>query len=150
MCLITTQKVALVATEEIEVAKSFILREDNRLESAMQNYIYPSLTPPKVEIRDSSEWCVAAPEDSDYLRNNGFGEDSVEWGKNPKLKCLGEGYHSVRNTYSNRKRLYYSPYEPDTYTIRVCIIPIGSEYYEDALGNIVSDQIIITDNEIPI
>lgn len=136
MCLITTQKVAKVAEKDIIVYKEMNKISDTTCTSGYQGYLYTLGILNKTEIKDveSNNWTCADSVDSKYL-NKTYGND---WNKRrpAELRCIGQGYHSFKTL----ERMDQGVYLDDRYE---CAIPAGSEYYEDATGLLVSNQIII-------
>lgn len=137
MCLITTQKESLIAKRDKKVYK--IMKPD--LISPFQGfkYRYDKLYSTKIQKEDRFYWSCMDDVDETYLDNNHPGWKD---GKLPELICIGSGIHSALT----KKRLQLtvdSMYHSKMMVIIKCTIPKGSEYYLDATGLVVSNQIII-------
>lgn len=133
MCLITTQREPKVATEDMVVYKALVKRDETTASSVYQSHKYTLGQLYTTEIGESDEWCAADYADSNWLTTN-----YPDWHKGKRkeeLICIGAGYHAG----VQQERIEESFTEP----IYECTIPKGSEYYLDATGLIVSNQIII-------
>lgn len=129
MCLITTQKKPLVATEDIKVYK--LLNKD--MSTLYVDYRYKPDILLKTQVRQSDDWSCFDDIDYDYLNKNFKG-----WTRGHKeLKCFGQGFHAALSI----KRFLKTKSKSDI--IFPATVPKGSRYYLDATGLIVSNQIIV-------
>lgn len=132
MCLITTQKTALIADEDITVFK--VLTEN---ESAVyQLFTYEIGKVYAEKILDSEEWCCLGILDVDWLQST----YPTGWKRHADLICLGQGFHSIDNIESAKKVLVEGN---ENHKIYECTIPKGSEYYKDAVGFMISSSLVV-------
>ena len=132
MCLITTQKTALIAEKNITVYK--VICKD--LSAIFQEFKYDINVLYETKIKASEQWDVLGVHD-EWLFDN-YPDNS--WRRHPDLICLGEGFHSIKdkeNAFILKNQLYLSV------IVFKCVIPKGSEYYIDASGLIISNKIIL-------
>lgn len=144
MCLITEQKVAKIAEEDTIVYKEVILLGDEKCMSSIQGFeyefdkLYTSVTlSPKsiIGLRFADDFTMHDPRVADYY----FLDKIVIYDKGEIVtdnECcdyvvISKGFHA------------YTNFERDKDSNVKCIIPKGSEYFEDATGLIVSNRIII-------
>jgi len=141
MCLITTQKKAVITTRKMTVYKFMEVRNGivYSLHYSAHQWELGKLY--KTVIKDDVDWCAADGIDMSWLDENHYG-----WRCNKaiqkKLKCIGAGFHAI----ATKKRLLESMHDGGCYeeaSIYKCTIPAGSEIYKDATGLIVSNQIIV-------
>lgn len=130
MCLITTQKKPLIADKDMVVYKT--LQDDLRSVFTYFQYTLGHLH--KQKIKSSSSWSAYDDGDAGWLDGNYPGWRDLS-NVRKKLKCLGAGFHSALS----KDRLYVDGGEV---TVK-CVVPKGSEYYVDATGLCISNQIII-------
>lgn len=136
MCLITEQKVALIAENDIKCFKKVIIIKDS-ITSVYYNFkwSYNKVFKTKLVVKNIKNDSKARYYDhvsQDYYTNLFPSE---------LLQCISEGFHSFLNIRSVWK------YEPLGTTIVQAIIPKGSEYFIDKTGLIVSNQLIILNDE---
>lgn len=132
MCLITRQKKALIADEDITVFK--ILTEKNY--SIYQLFKYKLGKTYTEKIKHSKTWCCLGILDVVWLESN----YPCGWVREPDLICLGKGFHSIDNLESAKYVLMESS---EYHKIYECTIPKGSEYYKDAVGFMISNSLIV-------
>ena len=160
MCLITAQKEAMIAEQDITVYKLLKVREYNEdNESPRIEYLAPywdfhynlgKLYKTTIEeISKDSNWDKCAFDESDRLLLDDLFKDSEgnpnwnpSWytGKEPAtdVKYFGAGYHACTTV----ERLTGPDYYGET-KIFECTVPAGSEYYLNPSDLIISDKIII-------
>jgi hypothetical protein len=159
MCLITAQKEALIAEQDITVYKLLKVKELERHDGSVTiEYLAPYWdshynlgTLYKTTIKEILEdnYCdKCAFDESDRLVLDSLFKDSdgrANWsppcysGKEPAdAKYFGAGYHAC----TTMERLTGPDYYGET-KIFECTIPAGSEYYLNPSGLIISNQIII-------
>lgn len=136
MCLITEQKVALIAENDIECFKKVIIIKDS-ITSAFYNFKweYNKIFKTKIVVKTiklDSKSCFYDIASSDYYMTHFSSE---------LLQSISEGFHSFLNVRS------VGEFERLGATIVNAIIPKGSEYFVDKTGLIVSNQLIILNNE---
>ena len=136
MCLITEQKKAKIAKKDIKVYKEVEIYS-NIISSMVQGFQYiigkkysTELTPKPVSgLRIGIDFKV-----QDEIVAMAYPQVFCAYGyritTNDNIKVISEGFHS----FKTKARSYYNA---------ICIIPKGSEYFEDKTGLIVSNQIII-------
>lgn len=133
MCLITTQKTPHIATEDMVVYK--VLREDSETScrSIYESMIWTIGELYTTDIEDTDDICAADHIDSSWLTNSypGWADGLPE-----TLRCIGPGFHST----VTKERAKPCSQLGELYQ---CIIPAGSEYYLDATGLCVSNQLIV-------
>lgn len=134
MCLITTQTEPFIAKEDMTVYKILRICKD-KLKAAMHDYVYEldKLYETIVQTTDNKSTCDAL--DEQYLREN-----HSRWRFDSSFISYGPGFHS----FSSMKRIKegeWSIYSKEG--VFECIIPVGSEYYTEPTGLIVSNKIII-------
>lgn len=135
MCLVTPNKEKKIAEEDMIVYK--ILNEDlSPFYWEGEAYEIGKLN--EIEIQETSDF-------------TDFDEISIRYNKGYKrdeLVSFGQGFHSAKSIDRIRDiRKAYSIPVPVLFT---CIIPKGSEYYEDNSGLLVSNKIIIKEKyELP-
>jgi hypothetical protein len=132
MCLITTQKIALIANEDITVFK--VLTENESAVYQLFTYEIGKVYTEKIEHSD--EWCCLGILDVEWLQSN----YPNGWKREPDLICLGQGFHSIDNLESAKKVLVEGN---EIHKIYECTIPKGSEYYKDAVGFMISSSLVI-------
>ena len=159
MCLVTAQKEAMIAEQDITVYKLLKVREYNKdNESPRIDYYAPywdfhynlgELYKTTIEeIPEDHYGDKCAFDESDRLVLDDLFKDSdgrANWspsrysGKEPAtdVKYFGAGYHAC-TTVERLTADYYGETK-----IFECTIPAGSEYYLNPSGLIVSNQIII-------
>lgn len=134
MCLITPQQEPLIAEQDIVVFKQLSHLTDETAVSPFQcfTYILGDIYKTKIREIDNDDYSCFDEINCKYLNEN---YPNWNYEKHSELKYLGEGFHVAKQ----RERL------TDFYNgaIYECIIPKGSEYYEEPTGTIVSNQIII-------
>ena len=142
MCLITEQKVAQIAEEDIIVYKDVILGDEKCMSPVHGfkykfNRLYTSATlRPKsiIGLKFADDFSMHDLRVGSYY----FSDKKVNVARGEIVtdnKCcdyvvISKGFHS----FKTKDRSYYNV---------ICIIPKDSEYFEDATGLIVSNQIII-------
>ena len=132
MCLITTQKTALIADEDITVFK--VLTQNQG--SIYQSFKYELGVEYTEKIEHSDEWCCLGILDIEWLHSN----YPNGWKRHADLICLGEGFHSI-DSLETAKKVLKEEYESTK--IFECTIPKGSEYYKDAVGFMISSSLIV-------
>jgi hypothetical protein len=160
MCLVTTQKEALIAEQDITVYKLLKVREYNEdYESPRIEYLAPywdfhynlgelyKTTIEEIPEEYYGDKCAFDKFDSNVLCNlfkdsEGNPNWNPSWytGKEPAtdVKYFGAGYHACTTVERLTGPDYYGESK-----IFECTIPAGSEYYLNPSGLIVSNQIII-------
>jgi len=142
MCLITTQKEPLITEEEITVYK--LMGIDGRSPCQYFQYTFDKLF--KTDITDlppdSPANCFDGM-DGAWLSNH-FPEWSLINHRRSDLKYVEKGFHCAFEK-SRLTLLLRSMHER---YIASCTIPKGSEYYKDATGLCVFNQIIVHGPEI--
>jgi len=135
MCLITTQKKPLIAKKDITVYKLL----DPNYKSPYTYYQYKPGKLVKAKIKDSHEWCGFDSIDQAWLDEHypTWFESARDHKPLKSLKCIGSGLHSA----ATEDRLYGTKAKGEM--IVKCTIPKGSEYYKDATGLRVSNQLIV-------
>lgn len=137
MCLITNKQVK-IAQEDIEIFK--VLSKD--FKSPFLNFQYEldkSYFQPLSKTKDSYSTCCSI--DHDYIVRN-YGTHYYEKVDEGILTVYQEGFHgslklkNCEHLSSQEKQIFK------------CIIPKGSEYVEDFVGFIISNQIIIKEQFI--
>lgn len=130
MCLITKQQNPKIANKDIVCYKYL----DSNLKSPYTQFQYEFDKLYTTKIRKSNEWTCFGNLDENFLDEN-----YPHWSerKYSILKCLGRGFHSSKTI----KRLQMEGI--DTKKIYKCIIPKGSEYYEDFTQLFISDKLIV-------
>jgi hypothetical protein len=131
MCLVLRKDTKIsIAEEDLIVYKKIGKITDNTISSYNRNYVYEF---DKLYVTDIKE------DNSRELQYHDI--TSLEYyrklDKN-NLKSLGSGFHSY--AYPERQEKYY--------TLQKCIIPTGSDYYQDETGLVISNKIIITKETI--
>lgn len=135
MCLITKQKKAKIAKKDITVYKKVNLYSD-KITSEVRKFEYEIekeyttvLTPKSIAgLSIGTDFTMY-----DEAVNKAYPISSLyEYviPSNVNLNVISEGFHA----FKRKDRCYYNA---------ICTIPKGSEYFEDATGLIVSNQIII-------
>lgn len=115
------------------VYKALITSSKTTANSIYESHKYTLGKLYQTQIEETNYWCCADNVDSKWLDNN-----YPEWHRGKRteeLICIGPGYHAC-TTIERTEKLASDP-------IYECTIPKGSEYYLDATGLIVSNQIII-------
>lgn len=150
MCLITRQEKAKIAKKDIEVYKevievykeveiysSIINSNSNIINSKVQGFQYiigkkysTELAPKSISgLRIGIDFKV-----QDEIVSRIYSQICYAYGHiiitNDNIKVISKGFHS----FKTKNRSHYNA---------ICIIPKGSEYFEDETGLIVSNQIII-------
>ena len=160
MCLITAQKEAIIAKQDITVYKLLKVREYNEDNGSVTiQYLAPYwdlhynlgelYTTTIQEIPENHYGDKCAFDESDRLVLNDLFKDSdgrANWnpswytGKEPAtdVKYFGAGYHAC----TTMARLTGPDYYGESKIFK-CTIPAGSEYYLNPSGLIISNQIII-------
>jgi hypothetical protein len=133
MCLITRQKKALIAEEDIKVYK--ILKKDGN--AIYQNFQYKLVEVYKAKIKKSLQWNCLGILDIDWLHEN----YPSGWRQHKELICLGAGLHSI-NKLETAKIVLLDTINNDS-RIFEAIIPKGSEYYKDEVGFMISSSLVI-------
>lgn len=140
MCLVTNQLEPKIATEDIIVYKKMNEHKDSgTIWSYHQDFQYELGKLYKTEIKESEDISVLDYEAKrDYENfykgfNSNFGENIID----DTLKCFGEGFHSYKRKERGDIRFWSKAF------LYECIIPKGSEYYEDCSNLLVSNQLII-------
>lgn len=142
MCLITEQKVAQIAKEDIIVYKNVILGDEKCMSPIHGfkykfNKLYTSATlRPKsiIGLKFADDFSIYDLRVGSYYFldkkvNVARGEIIID-NKCCNYVVISKGFHSFKTKY----RSHYNV---------ICIIPKGSEYFEDETGLIVSNKIII-------
>jgi len=132
MCLITTQKKPKKARKDMLVYKALRECSETIASSVYECHKYILGELYTVQIQQDNDWTAADQDDQAWLTRN---YPNWNHGTETELICIGAGYHA--STTPKRIQKWFT--EP----IYECTIPKGSEYYEDATGLIVSNQIII-------
>lgn len=157
MCLITAQKEAMIAEQDITVYKLFNVSKNVDGEKTycspfwytfyQLNQLYSTTIEDVNEENDADKCAFDTPDQKklDEIFRDQY--DRPNWnpiwycGEEPAdVKYIGEGFHSI--TTKERAICTIN----DGYTRRLileCTIPAGSEYYLNPSGLIVSNQIII-------
>lgn len=141
MCLITEQKVALIAESDIECFKKVIIIKDS-ITSIFYNFkwSYNKVFKTKLVVKT-----IRVNLNRSDLKSFFYDTVSQDYYTNlfpsELLQCISEGFHSFLNIRGVGK------YEPLGTTIIQAIIPKGSEYFIDKTGLIVSNQLIILNDE---
>ena len=131
MCLVTTQKTALITEKNITVYKVM----NKELSAIFKIFKYELNHLYETEIKESEEWATLGILEKwldDYPDNS--------WRRHPDLICLGQGFHSIKKIRNARILKNYLHINT---VIFKCVIPKGSEYYIDAEGFMISNKIII-------
>ena len=157
MCLITAQKEAMIAQEDITVYKLFNTDKNEKGEKIYYspfwftyyqlNELYTT-TIKDVPEEDFHDKCAFDSPDQKKLDETFRDQyDRPNWNpiwytgeERADIRYIGEGFHSI-----NTKERAISTIN-DSYIHRVileCTIPAGSEYYLNPSGLIVSNQIIV-------
>jgi len=143
MCLITEQKKAKIAEEDITVYKEVIIGDEKCMSPIHGfeykfNKLYTSATlRPKsiIGLRFADDFSIHDIRTGVYYfsdkKVNIAGGEVVIDNKCCDYVVISKGFHA------------YTNFERDKDINVKCIIPKGSEYFEDATGLIVSNQIII-------
>lgn len=143
MCLITDQKEPFIAEEGIVVYKAMREIEDNFAYSLLQGFAYKMNSTHFTTILPSYEPRYASGYDRKTLYKAYSEKElnklmySYEYGKSSILKAFGQGFHSFVDLVAVFNHVNYRK------AIVKCIIPKGAEYYLNASGVCVSNQIII-------
>ena len=138
MCLVVhrdTQK--KIAKEDITVYKELRHIYENVVSACYQDFNYTLEKLYKTEITKETHNEVIHTcfdcEDSEVLMK-AYGDS---WRINEDLISYAQGFHSAMSQDRFKELSYYNS------SIYECVIPKGSEYYENLSGLIVSNQIII-------
>jgi hypothetical protein len=135
MCLLTTQSKALRAKEDIPVYKMFYIPYSGRIESPYKQFVYKKLG------RQKTIKFVKQKGRGDSFSTSDSFQASNDERKGKTIYTISEGYHSCKlyvilsNTSWGR------------FSIKKCIIPKGSWYYEGYDGLMVSTDLIIPEDE---
>ena len=135
MCLVVhrdTQK--KIAKEDITVYKELIYLSEYQVGAYYQDFEYVLNTFYKTEIKESEEQYHTCYDELDAQTLSLAYED---WTRNKDLVSYAQGFHSAIS-----QDRFKECWREDAY-IYECVIPKGSEYYENLSGLIVSNQIII-------
>ena len=133
MCLITKQKEAFIAEEDIIVYK---VLSDGAC-SIFERFEYELGEIYTEQIKESSRWDCLGILDSVWL-NKEYPHHT--WQGHRDLICLGKGFHSIDKLKSAKEVLKGSR---DDSKIFKCTIPKGSKYFKNQVGFMVSSSIII-------
>lgn len=139
MCLITNKQVK-IAQEDIEIFKVL----SKNLKSPFIQFQYKfdkSYFQPLSKTKDSYSTCCRI--DYEYITNN-YGYNYYKKIDEGILTAYKEGFHGSTKLDNSR----YLSSQLDERQIFKCIIPKGSEYVEDFVGFIISNQIIIKEKFI--
>ena len=139
MCLLTYQKEPKILTEDLVVYK--ILERDFRAYT-FKHFVY--------KVKKLYKTVITKIEINSYEDDFLFCDDLDQNYYKPLIKDLNykegeivaiqEGFHSAKSVERVKQISVYS----DPFIVK-CIIPAGSEYYEDETGLCVSNQIIIVE-----
>lgn len=135
MCLVVhrdTQK--KIAEEDIIVYKELRYIYENVVSACYQDFEYVLNTFYKTEIKESEEQYHTC---YDELDDHTLSSTYENWTRNKDLVSYAQGFHSAMSQDRFKELSYYNS------SIYECVIPKGSEYYENLSGLVVSNQIII-------
>ena len=124
MCLITDKLEPRTAEEDFTVYK-FLW---NRQSIYYPGFFYEKDKLYETEIKESDEWSCFTSADRHWLNSK-----YPYWseGTSNELMCFGPGFHSMRKRINGANSTYKAT------------IPKGATYYENPLGFIVSNKIIV-------
>ena len=139
MCLLTYQKEPKILTEDLVVYK--ILERDFRAYT-FKHFVY--------KVKKLYKTVITKIEINSYEDDFLFCDDLDQNYYEPLIKDLNykegeivaiqKGFHSAKSVERVKQISFYS----NPFVVK-CIIPAGSEYYEDETGLCVSNQIIIVE-----
>ena len=138
MCLITTQSVPTILKKDKIVYK--LLCDDYR-SKFYKDYLYVPRILNTTEIKiaqDGDKWAF------DKISSNHYFDNDNEYNFQD-LRFYGQGFHSINSLERYFNYIKNHPQSNDKILVK-CIIPKGSEIYEDETGLLVSNKIIVTDN----
>lgn len=134
------KKAARIAVEDILVYKVMYRKPNNgRFRSLYRRMDYE---PEKIYWADVNPISIDSPLYLGMKIDKGFHSYSMD-----KTMATKDKYHIVIYNMENNE-IVDSIFFSDHLVIAKCIIPKGSKYYKNDLGEIVSDQIIITGEAI--
>ena len=133
MCLITEQKKPKIAENDMIVYK--VLKAS--LYTPYQSFRYELGELYETTIKNSTEWTAFDLKDAEWLNDHYPKWKDGDFCAITELKCIGQGFHS---TLEPERLFNVAHYEGEIYE---CTIPKGSEYYVNATGMCVSNQIIV-------
>lgn len=134
------KKAARIAVEDILVYKVMYRKPNNgRFRSLYRRMDYE---PEKIYWTDVNPISIDSPLYLEMKIDKGFHSYSMD-----KTMATKDKYHIVIYNMENNE-IVDSIFFSDNLVIAKCIIPKGSKYYKNDLGEIVSDQIIITGEAI--
>lgn len=141
MCWLSKKKkAARIAVEDILVYKVMYRKPNNgRFRSLYRRMDYE---PEKIYWTDVNPISIDSPLYPEMMIDKGFHSYSMD-----KTMATKDKYHIVIYNMENNE-IVDSIFFSDNLVIAKCIIPKGSKYYKNDLGEIVSDQIIITGEAI--
>lgn len=130
------KKAARIAVEDILVYKVMYRKPNNgRFRSLYRRMDYE---PEKIYWTDVNPISIDSPLYLEMKIDKGFHSYSMD-----KTMATKDKYHIVIYNMENNE-IVDSIFFSDNLVIAKCIIPKGSKYYMNEVGEIVSDQIIIT------
>ncbi len=140
MCLITTQKKASIAKEDILVFKLLSPTSSFDAKSPFHEHTYSLYKRQDTVITEDTDWTTFDEIDIRWLDTN-----YPNWceGENSELKCFGQGFHSAISYERLVDRYAFID------TVYECIIPAGSEYYKNDTGLVISNAIIVIRIHVP-
>lgn len=146
MCLITTQKEPKIAEHDLISYKLlqedlrpilFYITKDNK---GFFKYVLGELNKTEIKVGGIYDWQCFGDVDLDWVERFTQGQS---WSQHPDLINFTEGFHSsfTKEPFNGVTidRVGTSP----KWLMFECTIPKGSEYYENPVGLVVSNQIII-------
>ena len=134
------KKAARIAVEDILVYKVMYRKPNNgRFRSLYRRMDYE---PEKIYWTDVNPISIDSPLYLEMKIDKGFHSYSMD-----KTMATKDKYHIVIYNMENNE-IVDSIFFSDNLVIAKCIIPKGSKYYMNEVGEIVSDQIIITGEAI--
>ena len=141
MCLITNQQEPTIATEDISVWK-LVNEYSYGIYAWIQPYQYKPNELNQVNFSFEETNMPWLPFDSDAgeVNNTVWGHDYRFSGiqkRKHNLQSIAGGFHSCKKHRLEDRRL------SDTEAMLEFIIPKGAEYYQDVIGDYVSNQIIL-------
>ena len=130
MCLLTRQTEPIILKEDKVVWKLMFINEDGEVSSLFYyfKWVIGRLYKCNISIGDDV---------TSYDDKQGMLYRDKSYNLKPGVISIDKGFHSFNNLEYAQEIVDYGEY------IYECIIPAGSEYYEDETGLCVSNQIII-------
>lgn len=142
MCLLTKQQSPTILTEDKIVWKAFQKAEQGSPVYSIYHpvqYILNKLYITDIEVTDEPT-AFSDRQLMLYTRDVGLYDDEKRILKEGVIS-IADGFHSFYDKDVALGHYYYSLF----HFVYECVIPAGSEYYEDETGLCVSNQIIVKD-----